>query len=132
MTSISETNLHQQQPNSSVRPNPIFGQIINMLYLETGNDLASIIIQDSNNDNMLTTLSIDSKINPEGLTIKVDNLDAFSERLKEAFNYQSFVNIDYKNSRILSLVIATRPVQELVTAKSFEPPVTCHYGRPPC
>ena len=93
------------------QPNPIFGQIVNLLYLENGTNLVSIIMQDNSSGNIYA-FSSDPNIDVEAELINVANLNDFRFRLQEAFNYNLFVSIKYENDRIISLVI-TNQVQAL-------------------
>ncbi|MEM8780360.1 MAG: hypothetical protein AAGF26_16120 [Cyanobacteria bacterium P01_G01_bin.49] len=123
----------------SLKPKPkkIFGQIINMLYLEDDN-LASLIIQSNALGNIFTLSAnpADPDINAKFNEIQIDNLNIFRNRLQEAFNYQSLVNIYHENNEIKSLVLVARQTQEQITL--FSGPgggssgAYCRYGKPPC
>ena len=131
------------RPNS--QPNPIFGQIVNLLYQENGTNLVSIVIQD-NFSSSVYTVSTDPDINTEFSVINVVNLKDFQFRLQEAFNYQSLVNIYCKDNKIDSLVAVAKQIQEpkiVSESKNIHdiginniglpsPGPICLYGSPPC
>ena len=121
-----------------IRPNPILGEIVNLLYIGDSTNLVSVIMQDNSSGN-LYTLSSNPNINAEFDLIDVANLNDFQFRLQDAFNHQSLVNIYYEDNRIDSLVIIAKQIQE---SEQFPPLINgvgmnssggkCRYGSPPC
>ena len=134
---IHSLNPTNSQANS--QPNPILGQIVNLLYVENGTNLVSIIIEDSNSGSIFT-LSGDSDIDVEFPVIDTNNLNEFQFRLQEAFNYNSTVSISHRNGKIISLVIVNQVqlrVPELIdsTALNVNRPgrrPDCCFGPPHC
>lgn len=118
------TMLKSLEPCS--KPNPILGTIVNLLYLEDGNNLAAIIIQDDDTGN-LYTLSAESDLIENSDAIPIDNLKDFQFRLQDAFNHDSLLSLFYENNKINSLVIIKRKQNRKVVEFSRGPVETiCH------
>lgn len=116
------------EPN--LQPNPIQGQIVNLLYLQEGNNLAALVIQDDDTS-QLYTLSAESDLVAEANTIRIDNLKDFQLRLQDTFNHNSLVSIYYENNRIESLVIIKQKqnsleIPEAAFARSGSQGSKCH------
>ena len=108
-TSSNNRNRETKTAVSSLKPtknkaNPIFAQIVNLLYLHDGNNLAAVVLQDNSTGN-LYTLSAEPDLNAKLDTIQIDNLRDFQFRLQDIFNHDSLVSIYYENNRIKSLVV---------------------------
>jgi hypothetical protein len=108
------------------KPNPILGTLVNLLYLEDGNNLAAIVIQD-NDTSIFYTLSAESDLIEDSNAIQIDNLKDFQFRLQDTFNHDSLVNIFYENNSIKSLVIIKREPNKVGIEES-----KCRLRRPPC
>ncbi|MDJ0591691.1 MAG: hypothetical protein QNJ72_17125 [Pleurocapsa sp. MO_226.B13] len=149
MGTISKTdsNLNTVKPMLNTI---IYGQIINMLYLQD-DDLASIIIQEKTQDNSEGNMFILAhkpdypNVNSETNIVEINNLNSFRTRLQEAFNYNSLVNIYCENNnQIKSLVIVAKSTLEEKVLPldggnvlpfdgggGSDGPL-CLYGSPPC
>lgn len=114
MVSTTENNLNNSTSNSeqvantvindkNLKPKPVFGEIVNLLYLESSNNLAAVAIQTENGENIIV-LAKDRDVSPEESTIKINNLVDFQVRLEEAFNHRSLVSISYDCDRIVAVV----------------------------
>ena len=120
--------LESLKPNS--KSNPIQGQIVNLLYLEEGNNLAALVIQ-KDNTNQTYTLSAEPDLIAEAKAIRIDNLKDFQFRLQDTFNHDSSVSIYYENDRIESLVIIKQEqnsleIPEAAFARSGSQGSKCH------
>lgn len=127
----------KSMPNSNL----VFGEIVNLLYLESSNNLAGVAIRSNIAENVVV-LAKDKELSPEAETIEINNLNDFQAKLEEAFNYQSFVSISYERDRIVA-VVRILPEQEAVSEsvgvlaskvdpfiKSIARPSCCTF--PPC
>lgn len=88
----------------SLKSNPIEGMPVNLLYLEDGDNLAAVVIQEDDSGELFT-LTAESDLMGEVNAILVDNLKDFQSRLQDALHYDSLVSIYYENNSIDSLVI---------------------------
>jgi hypothetical protein len=97
----------QPSATSPVKPEPIFGQIINLGYSQNSQNLTEMAIQDYDDPKTIFLFALEPylKFNPK--TMKITNLNNFQVRLQEAFNYQYFVNMSYENDQINSLILIT-------------------------
>ncbi|MFM2311222.1 MAG: hypothetical protein RLZZ04_498 [Cyanobacteriota bacterium] len=102
MESISINNPESLSPKS--KSNPIQGILVNLLYLEDGNNFAAVVIKEEDSDKLFT-LTAESDLMNEANAIQVNNLEGFQSRLQDAFYHDSLVSIYYENNRIDSLVI---------------------------
>jgi hypothetical protein len=91
----------------SSQPNPILGTLVNLLYLEDGNNLAEIVIQEDDTGNKYT-LSAESDLIENSNAIQIDNLKDFQFRLQDTFNHDSLISLFYENNSIKSLEIIKR------------------------
>lgn len=130
MVSTSQNNLNNSTSNSEQvtntvindlnrKPKPIFGEIINLLYLENSNNLAAVAIQTETGENIIV-LAKDRDVSPEESTIKINNLVNFQVRLEEAFNHRSLVSISYEGNRIVAVVRITQEREQEVAPESVE------------
>ncbi|MEM8831143.1 MAG: hypothetical protein AAGE96_17555 [Cyanobacteria bacterium P01_G01_bin.19] len=90
--------------NTKPTPNPISGEIINLIYQGNSNNLVEIEVREINFDKTFTlTAYCNVEFNYD--TVKIANLHDFTYRLQEAFNYRFVASIYHQDGKIVSLEI---------------------------
>lgn len=116
----------------SPQPNPLYGEIANLLYFKDGEKLKAVTIWLNATGNIII-LSDDLDLIPDA--IEINNLEAFQTKLEAAFNYQSSVSISHENNQIVSLVRMKQnlDLQRSVLFNGGRPkPIPCPYPYPIC
>lgn len=103
---------------NTINPNPIYGKIIDLLYIDSDENLMGITVE--NSIGIVFFLVAQDGISESQNTIILNNLNAFTNRLQEAFNYNSTVIIKYDSNQILSVVI-TKITQQFDIVLSGNP-----------
>ena len=123
--------INSLDPELNPKPNPIQGEIVNLLYLQKGNNLVAFVIQEDNTSN-LYTLSAESNLVAEANAIRIDNLKDFQFRLQDVFNHNSLISIYYEDNRIESLVIIKQEQNNQLSLKdepfsTISKKTKCHF-----
>lgn len=123
-----ETVLEALKP--ATQSNPLQGTPVNLLYLQDGNNLAAVVIEEDITGK-LYTLTAECDLLENSDTIKIENLKDFQFRFQDVFNHNSQVSIYYENDRIDSFVVM-KPEQQQLDPRIT--PVTLRSGtkRSPC
>jgi hypothetical protein len=109
MTSTSEQQSQvypgKVEPIFGKAPEPIFGQIINLLYVGGSGNLQAIAVQDEKNPAKIFLLGADSDSEFGSDMIKISNLNNFEPKLEKVFDNEYYINIDYADNQINSIII---------------------------
>ncbi|MGL5943881.1 MAG: hypothetical protein ACRC2S_26635 [Waterburya sp.] len=109
MTSTSEQQSQvypaKVEPIFGKAPEPIFGQIINLLYVRGSGNLRAIAIQDEKNPAKIFLLGADPDSEFGSDMIKISNLNNFKAKLEKVFDNEYYINIDYADDQINSIII---------------------------
>jgi hypothetical protein len=138
MTSTVEINPNQQSETAPVKyepilgkaPEPIFGQIINLLYLGGSENLQAIVVQDEKNPQKFFILGVDPDGEFGSDMIKINNLNNFEAKFEKIFYSEYYIKVEYADNQIKSIAaVACLPIS---SEKKEADPLTGLYRSPCC
>jgi hypothetical protein len=102
---MTSTQVKNSVDSSTSMSKQIFGLVCNLRYFLNDENLEAVLIQDIKTHKAYI-LDSDPEANEfDAIKIKITNLSDFKVRLQEALNHESFVNIEYQDTKIKSLVV---------------------------